>query len=375
MTGKQSPSPKSRSVDLDGRTYPVYVGPGLIEQAGELCEDMLDAPAFIITDEKVGPLYGDKLHEALCAIAPTVHRLDIPEGEASKSMEIYTALTDWLLGNGVRRQSPVFALGGGVVGDLAGFAAATTLRGLPFVQVPTTLLAQVDSAVGGKTGINSRFGKNLIGAFHQPKCVLADLSTLQTLPGRQLRAGYAEILKYGLIRDAGFFDWLEKYGKPLISGERDSQAFAVDKSCAVKADIVAADEHESGLRMILNFGHTFGHVFEWAAGYDATCLLHGEGVALGMICAARLSARLGYIGENDVARIVNHIESVGLPTRLGQLDGFPDIGTEELIRAMQSDKKADAGGVRFVILRGIGHAEIVSGLDPATLTHVLEEIY
>jgi 3-dehydroquinate synthase len=287
--------------------------------------------------------------------------LVVPPGDGSKSLDSLGRLISELLDRKVERSTTLVALGGGVIGDLAGFAAAVTLRGLDFVQIPTSLLAQVDSSVGGKTGINAKQGKNLIGAFHQPRLVLADTSVLTTLPRREMLAGYAEVVKYGLIRDPGFFHWLEAHGADLIDGERAELEHAVVKSCRAKAEVVAADERESGLRALLNLGHTFGHALEAETGYGDE-LLHGEGVAVGMVMAFDLSVQRGHCPPEDADRVRRHLAAVGLPT------GFADLAprhwdVERLIGHMSRDKKVSGGRITYVLVRGIGEAYLDSAVD------------
>ena len=316
----------------------------------------------MITNEVVAPLYLDRLLAA-CG-GGDITTVVLPDGERHKTLDTISGIYDQLLAGGIDRKSTLVALGGGVVGDITGFAAATWLRGVRYIQIPTTLLAQVDSSVGGKTGVNLPLGKNMIGAFHQPACVIADMDTLQTLPGREVRAGLAEVLKYGLINDADFFDWLANHAAGLLALEGDLLAEAVARCCRAKADIVARDERESGVRALLNLGHTFGHAIEAAAGYGAW--LHGEAVAAGMVMAADLSHRLGWLEAQAARRIRDVLEGdFGMPV-------IPpaDISTDRYLELMASDKKAEQGRIRFVLLRGIGQAEIADGVapDPLALT-------
>jgi 3-dehydroquinate synthase len=296
----------------------------------------------------------------------------LPPGEATKSMAQLAELSDRLLDLGVERTTTLVAFGGGVIGDLAGFAAAIALRGLDYVQIPTTLLAQVDSAIGGKTGINTRHGKNLIGAFHQPRLVLSDTAVLGSLPPRELRAGYAEVVKYGLIDRPDFFAWLEAHGGALLAGEPAAQQHAILESCRAKAAVVAADERELGARGLLNLGHTFAHALEAACGYGDE-LLHGEAVALGIVMAFELSARLGLCPEDDARRVRAHLAAVGLPTALSMVrpEGF---ATEALLAAMGHDKKARGGRPRFVLARGIGRAFTGAEVEPAEIEALLDAI-
>jgi shikimate kinase/3-dehydroquinate synthase len=349
--------PRRRPVALGATSYDIVIGDGLLARAGALLAPVLPQKrAVVVTDETVAGLHLPALLAGLAEAGFEVRTVTVPPGEASKSMACYARVTDALLEAGVERQTCVVALGGGVVGDLAGFAAATVLRGLPFVQVPTTLLAQVDSSVGGKTGINTGFGKNLLGAFHQPRLVLADTATLATLPTRELRAGYAEIAKAGLIGDAALFAWCEAHGSALLAGERALQAEAVERACAFKASVVGDDEREekpSGGRALLNLGHTFGHALEAEYGYGGE-LLHGEAVAVGLGLAFLLSAKLEFCASGDAARVIRHIESVGLPAELGALGRR--FSAVRLMGHMQRDKKMRDGRLAFVLARGIGQA-------------------
>jgi shikimate kinase/3-dehydroquinate synthase len=294
-------------------------------------------------------------------------------GEATKNLEVYTDVVDQLLEARVERRTAVIALGGGVVGDLAGFAAATTLRGLPFVQIPTTLLSQVDSSVGGKTGVNTRRGKNLVGAFYQPRMVLADTGVLATLPPRELRAGYAEIAKAGLIGDAAFFAWCERNGAAVVGGDREAQAEAIKRACAFKAAVVGDDEREekpNDGRALLNLGHTFGHALEAEYGYDGG-LLHGEGVAVGLGLAFKLSARLGHCAEADAQRVIAHVSAVGLPAELSMLNRRFSAAT--LIGHMRRDKKVRDGALNFVLSRGIGQAFTSADVPPDAVMDLLRD--
>ena len=351
-----------------GRDYDIYIGPGLTHRAAELLPfDPAGRGAFIVTDANAAP-YARAVAVALeSAGAWPVHTLTLPPGEGTKSWEQLRAIVDWLLERRVRRGTPLFAVGGGVVGDIAGFAAAVTLRGLPYIQVPTTLLAQVDSAVGGKTGLNVPAGKNLVGAFYQPAAVIADTGALATLPPREMAAGYAEVLKYALIGDPALFDWLEAHGAEVLAGARGAVAHAVAASCQAKADIVTADEREEGRRALLNLGHTFGHALEAACGYDGR-LLHGEAVAIGMALALDVSARLGLAPEGDRERALAHMDALGLPTRAAEIEGL-EATPEALMELMAGDKKAAADGTaRLVLLEGIGQAFVTSDV-PAEVLH------
>ncbi len=342
--------PSTVPVPLGARGYDVVVGEGLLEQAGDrVAEALGPCRLVVVADEALGatPHLG-RLRSALDAPVLTVE-----PGEGSKSPERYLRLMDELLALRPDRETAIVAFGGGVIGDLAGFAAATLLRGVRYVQVPTTLLAQVDSSVGGKTGINARHGKNLIGAFHQPALVLADLGTLATLPARERRAGYAEVVKYGLLGDAAFFAWLETHGAAALAGDGEALRRVVVTSVAAKAAIVVADEEErSDRRALLNLGHTFAHAYEALTGYGAT-LLHGEAVALGLVEAFRLSHRLGLCPAADVARVEAHLAQVGLTHCRS---GLPPCAPEAVLAAMRADKKALGGRLAFILVRGIGAA-------------------
>ncbi|MDO5657075.1 MAG: 3-dehydroquinate synthase [Paracoccus sp. (in: a-proteobacteria)] len=356
-------------VELGARSYEVRIGEGLIARAGAEIAPLLTRPrAAIITDESVAALHLAALEAALRAegIAPVALRL--PAGEATKSWAHLGQTVEWLLDQKIERRDMVIALGGGVIGDLAGFASAILRRGVRFVQIPTSLLAQVDSSVGGKTGINSPHGKNLIGAFHQPSLVLADISVLETLPERDFLAGYGEVVKYGLLGDAAFFDWLEENGPKLRADARLRQK-AVAHSVAMKAGIVARDETEQGERALLNLGHTFCHALEAATGYTDR-LLHGEGVAIGCALAFDLSARMGLCAQEDPSRVAAHLAAMGMPARLSDIAGeLPD--NARLIDLMGQDKKVVDGRLRFVLARGIGEAFICDDVNRADLDATL----
>jgi 3-dehydroquinate synthase len=351
-------------VELGARSYEVVVGSGLLGRAGPALAGVLRRPdAIIVTDANLaGTPHLGVLEGSLEAAGIARRRIVLPSGESTKSMAQLAELLDRLLDLGLDRTTTIVACGGGVIGDLAGFAAAILLRGLDCVQVPTTLLAQVDSAIGGKTGINTRHGKNLVGAFHQPRLVLADTAVLASLPVRELRAGYAEVVKYGLIDRPDFFAWLEAHGREVLAGDAAAQQHAVVESCRAKAAVVAADEREGGVRALLNLGHTFAHALETACGYGDE-LLHGEAVALGLVLAFELSVRLGLCPAADAERVRAHLGAVGLPTTLGAVRsaGFDRVA---LLAAMGHDKKAEAGRPRFVLTRGIGRA--FAGVEVAT---------
>lgn len=348
-------------VPLGERAYDILVGRGLIETAGSRIAALGARAAAVVTDEHVGPLYAGLLARSLEAQGLRVTVVTLPPGEATKSYASLERVCDAVLGAKIERGDLVVALGGGVIGDLAGFAAAVVRRGVRFVQVPTTLLSQVDSSVGGKTGINSRHGKNLVGAFHQPSLVLADTALLDTLTAREMRAGYAEVAKYGLIDDERFFSWCEAHWRSIFSGgpERDE---AVAQSCRAKAAVVVRDEHENGDRALLNLGHTFGHALERITQYDSARLVHGEGVAIGLALAFRFSAALGLCPAADAERVEAHLSVAGLPTRLAHVPG--GCGTvDALLDAMAQDKKVKGGALTFILARGIGKSFIAPGIE------------
>jgi shikimate kinase/3-dehydroquinate synthase len=364
-------SPRRLSLALSSGSYEVVVGEDLLARAGALLAPVLQQPrAVVITDETVGKLHLQTLLDGLTQTAIAVRHITVPAGEGSKDMATYGRVVDELLEGGVERRTTVIALGGGVVGDLAGFVAATTLRGLPFVQIPTSLLSQVDSSVGGKTGINTRQGKNLLGAFHQPRMVLADISTLVTLPLRELRAGYAEIVKAGLIGDASFFAWCEANAAALIAGDRDLQGEAVLRACAFKAQVVGDDEREekpNDGRALLNLGHTFGHALEAESGYGT--ILHGEAVATGIGLAFKLSRDLGLCDGAETDRVVAHLTAVGLPAELSLLNRR--FSAEKLVAHMRRDKKMRDGALNFVLVRGIGQAFTKNDVPPEAVIALL----
>jgi len=348
-------------VALGERTYPILIEAGLLGRAGPVLAPLArNGRLVVVSDENVWAAQGARFAAGL-AIEPIV----LPPGEATKSWQVLADLVERLLALGVERGDHIVALGGGVIGDLAGFAAAIVKRGCNYVQVPTTLLAQVDSSVGGKTAINAAAGKNLVGAFHQPSLVLIDPLCLDTLPARQLRAGYAEIVKYGLIGDPAFFAWCEANGAALIAGDLDARAYAIETGVAAKAAIVAEDERETaGRRALLNFGHTFAHALEAETGFS-DALLHGEAVALGMVLAFRLSAQRGLCSGADAERVAAHLGSIGLPTLLQE-------SGEALAARMAHDKKARGGRIPFVLVRGIGRAFVDTSVDPADVAAFLD---
>jgi shikimate kinase/3-dehydroquinate synthase len=362
------------SVVLPSTSYDVVIGDNLLARAGALLAPKLPQKrAVVVTDDVVAPLHLATLLDGLHETGFSTSEIVVPSGEASKNVEMYLGVVDQLLESRVERRTAVIALGGGVVGDLAGFAAATTLRGLPFVQVPTTLLSQVDSSVGGKTGVNTRRGKNLVGAFYQPRMVLADTGTLATLPPRELRAGYAEIVKAGLIGDTAFFDWCDRFGPAVVAGDREAQAEAIRRACAFKAAVVGDDEREekpNDGRALLNLGHTFGHALEAEYGYDGG-LLHGEGVAIGLGLAFKLSARLGLCAQADADRVVGHVARVGLPAELAMLNRR--FSASGLVAHMRRDKKMRDGTLQFVLARGIGHAFTTPDVPPEAVLDLLRD--
>jgi len=369
---KTSPIERVR-VGLEGRGYDIVIGPGLLNRLGTLVKETVgDRRLILVSDETVAGIYRAKVEAALEAAGlPAPPAVLIPAGEESKSLKSYADAAERILALGIDRKTVILALGGGVVGDLAGFLAATLLRGIDFIQVPTTLLSQVDSSVGGKTGIDSAHGKNLIGAFHQPLLVVADTDTLTTLPPRELKAGYAEVVKYGLLGDAAFFEWLEENGADVLQGDPAAQVYAIRRSCEAKAAIVAADEREGGQRALLNLGHTFGHALEAESGFGHV-LNHGEGVSIGMVMAFDLSVRMGHCAPNDLMRMRNHLRSHGLPVSPPHEVGF---ASHALIRRMQGDKKAERGRLTFVLVKGIGQAfiakDVAQSVVEAALSHAL----
>ncbi len=332
----------------DGRSYDIRIGAGLLGESASWQGLPRAAAALIVSNTTVAPLYAERLRAQLLAHYLRVDVVVLPDGEQHKDWASLNTIIDHLLGQALDRKTVLFALGGGVIGDMTGFAAAIYMRGVPFVQVPTTLLAQVDSSVGGKTAINHPLGKNMLGAFYQPERVIADLDTLDTLPDRELRAGLAEIIKYGPIADVGFLCWLEDNLHALLERDKTVLGYAVQRSCEIKAEVVAADEREQGLRAILNFGHTLGHAIEAGLGYGAW--LHGEAVACGMLLAADLSQRQGLLNEQAVLRLRTLIERAGLPVQP------PRLGAERYLQLMRVDKKAEAGAIRFVLIEGLGQA-------------------
>ncbi len=359
---------ESVSIDLSERSYSIQIGGGQLEQASTFSGLPKASAAMIVTNDVVAPLYLEKLKSSLAPHYKSIVQVVLPDGEEHKTWGSLNLIFDALLGAGCDRKTVLFALGGGVVGDMTGFAAATFMRGVPFVQIPTTLLAQVDSSVGGKTGINHPLGKNMVGAFYQPQRVICDLDTLMTLPVRELSAGLAEVIKYGPIADMAFFDWIEAQLPSLLAREPAALAKAVRRSCEIKADVVGQDERESGLRAILNFGHTFGHAIETGMGYGRW--LHGEAVGCGMVMAARLSAKVGLTDEAFVERLKRVIQAAGLPVVAPVLDASDNAA--RYLSLMRLDKKAEAGDIRFVLVDGKGRA-YVRGASDAIVTRVIHE--
>jgi 3-dehydroquinate synthase len=351
------------TVGLADRSYSIYIGSDLLGHAELLLSHIPRKKAAVVTNTTVAPLYLELLRTVLQSHGVDTIPVILPDGEQYKNSETLGLIYDALLSHRCERNTPLIALGGGVIGDMTGYAAATYLRGVPFIQIPTTLLSQVDSSVGGKTGINHPLGKNMIGAFYQPKIVLADISTLNTLSDQELRAGIAEVIKYGLIRDMPFFEWLEQNMEKLLARDADVLQYAITRSCQNKAEVVAADERENGERALLNLGHTFGHAIETGMGYGAW--LHGEAVAAGTIMAADLSCRLSWLSDNDVTRIRKLFERACLPVVA------PALGVEKYMQLMGLDKKVVGGKIRFVLLKEIGNAVVSDNVEPELLRQTL----
>ncbi|KKZ88525.1 3-dehydroquinate synthase [Rhizobium phaseoli] len=367
-----APAVQTVHVPLGERAYDILIGPGLIARAGaEIALRLKGRKAAVITDENVAPLYLDALVASLDAAGIASAAVVLPAGEKTKSFEHLMTACDKVLEARVERNDCVIALGGGVIGDLSGFAAGIVRRGVRFVQVPTSLLAQVDSSVGGKTGINSRHGKNLIGVFHQPDLVLADTDALNTLSEREFRAGYAEVAKYGLIDKPDFFAWLEANWKAVFTGGA-ARIEAIATSCQAKADVVVADERENGQRALLNLGHTFGHALEAATAYDSRRLVHGEGVSIGMVLAHEFSARMNLASPDDARRVERHLQAVGLPTRMAEIPG--DLPPAEvLMDAIAQDKKVKGGKLTFILTRGIGQSFVADDVPASEVISFLRE--
>lgn len=350
------------NVELAERSYPIHIGANLLSRSELVIPHIVGKQVMIVTNETIAPLYLAQIKQSFASFQ--VSEVILPDGEEFKNLTVLNQIFDALLQNHFERKCTLVALGGGVIGDMTGFAAACYQRGVPFIQIPTTLLAQVDSSVGGKTGVNHELGKNMIGAFYQPRCVIADTETLNTLDDRQLSAGIAEVIKYGLIRDLPFFEWLEQNMQLLLERDPDALAYAIERSCQNKAEVVAADEKEGGVRATLNLGHTFGHAIEAGAGYGKW--LHGEAVGTGMLMAADLSQRMGMLTSEDVQRIDNIIDHAQLPTRA---PANMDYAT--FMKYMSVDKKVEAGVIRLVLLQAIGQAIITSDYDLALLAETI----
>ncbi|MFO1120847.1 MAG: 3-dehydroquinate synthase [Hyphomicrobiales bacterium] len=364
-------SQQSVAVALGDRSYDILIGDGLLARSGAIVSPLLRRPVTaIVTDENLARTHLDALQASLAAAGITATAVVLPPGEGSKSFAQLARVCDALLGAGIERRDRIIAFGGGVIGDLAGFAAAILRRGVDFIQIPTSLLAQVDSSVGGKTGINTAHGKNLVGAFHQPVAVITDIALLDTLPRRELAAGYAEVAKYGLLGDASFFEWLEGNAELLMRGDRQARIHAIRRSCAAKARIVAEDETETGVRALLNLGHTFGHALEAATGYSQR-LLHGEGVAIGMVQAFRFSEGLGLCRPGTADRVARHLKGAGLPVAASEIPGeLPP--PEALVEIMRQDKKAQGGKLTFILARGIGEAFVAKDVAEADVVAFLK---
>jgi 3-dehydroquinate synthase len=348
-------------IEFAERSYNIHIGNSLLDDAGIFQELPKASVAVIVSNTTIAPIYAARLHASLQGKYKTIHNIVLPDGEAHKTWQTLNLIFDDLLKHSCDRKTTLFALGGGVVGDMTGFAAASYMRGVPFVQVPTTLLAQVDSSVGGKTGINHPLGKNMVGAFYQPQLVLCDLSTLTTLPARELSAGLAEVIKYGPIADMVFFDWIEANMEALLARDSAALAHAVKRCCEIKAWVVGQDEREAGLRAILNFGHTFGHAIEAGLGYGAW--LHGEAVGCGMVMAAQLSQRLGLVDVAFVARLTVLIQKAGLPTVAPALAQGEQTNADRYLELMRVDKKAEAGEIKFILINQPGHCVVQTAPD------------
>jgi 3-dehydroquinate synthase len=354
---------KELQVALNDKGYPIYIGTGLLRQKELLVKHIKSKQVLIVTNTTISPLYLDDVIKCLQGFQVEV--IELPDGEQYKNLENLTKIFDQLLTKKFSRNSTLIALGGGVIGDMGGFAAACYQRGIPFVQIPTTVLAQVDSSVGGKTGVNHPLGKNMIGAFYQPQCVIADIDVLDTLDDRQLSAGIAEVIKYGLIRDLDFFEWLEKNISLLLARDKAALAYIIERSCINKAEIVAEDEFEAGVRAILNLGHTFGHAIETGMGYGE--YLHGEAVAIGIGYAADLSRRMGWITSNDIARILSLLKRAQLPVAPPK-----EMDVSQFLDLMAVDKKNVDGKIRLILLESIGKATLPISIDQSLLEQTLK---
>ena len=356
---------RTLTVELGDRSYPIHIGAGLLERVDLVIEKMPQKTVALVTNTTVEPLYSRRFVAALEAAGVRVVPVVLPDGEAHKNWETLNRIFDLLIAGRCERKTTVIALGGGVIGDLAGFAAAIYQRGVPFIQVPTTLLAHVDSAVGGKTAINHPLGKNMIGAFYQPRAVIIDTDTLETLPEREFAAGVAEVIKYGAIRDDEFFSWLEQHIERVMARDPDALGYAIERSCINKAEVVGQDERETGQRALLNYGHTFGHAIETGVGYGAW--LHGEAVAVGMVLAARLSRRLGFLSAQDVVRITVLLQRARLPV------DAPELSVERYFELMAHDKKVEGGRLRFILLRRLGEAFVASDVPDTAVEEILTQ--
>lgn len=371
---KHIPQALCLTVSLFERSYPIFIGTNLLNDIDVwLSPELKDKKAFIITDYNVRAAVTDKFQSAIVPYMKSVSVMELPPGEQTKSFDRFQVLIEWLIESGIKRDSLIFAVGGGVIGDLTGFAAASVLRGVEFIQIPTTLLSMVDSSVGGKTGINSKFGKNMVGAFYQPQAVIIDLDTLKTLPRREWLAGYAEIVKTALLGDADFFTWLEINTNKMIGMNPVTVMRAIEKSCNMKAEIVAADEHEeNGTRAKLNLGHTFAHALENLCGYTSE-LLHGEAVGIGLVLAARLSQAMNYLSEGDVLRITHHLRTAGLRTEIRDIKLPNGTTPENIIDLMRKDKKSTADGMVFVVMPRLGDAELAYNVPEGLVYKIIKE--
>jgi shikimate kinase / 3-dehydroquinate synthase len=365
QSAAELPSMASIQIELADRSYPIHIGPRLLDDHQLFARTIPSQNVFVVTNEIVAPLYLDRLKQSL--VGKRVESIVLPDGEAHKTLSTVSSIFDALVAARMNRDAVIIALGGGVVGDMAGFAAACYQRGVDYIQVPTTLLAQVDSSVGGKTAVDHPGGKNLIGAFHQPRAVIADTTTLSTLADRELRAGLAEAIKYGFIRDLSLLDWIESNAANLLARDPQALAYAIKRSCEIKAEIVAIDEREQGLRAILNLGHTFGHAIETATGYGEW--LHGEAVAAGIVLAAKMSHRLGWLSATDCQRVSDVIQKLQLPT------ATPKIGAQRALALMGMDKKVQVGTIRLVLLKRLGEAVVTGDYSSDALAATLTEAF
>ncbi|MEM6811912.1 MAG: 3-dehydroquinate synthase [Pseudomonadota bacterium] len=364
--------PSSIDLDLDHRSYSIHIGKGLLEKTPELIPfDCSDRQIFILYDENTYP-YAQVIEEAMAGHCANTKMKSMKGGEKTKSYDGLSEVTEWLLENSVNRNSVLVALGGGVIGDLGGFAASVILRGIDYVQIPTTLLAQIDSSVGGKTGINTPQGKNLVGSFYQPKTVICDVGTLGTLPDREFKAGYAEMVKYGLINNPDFFEWLNSQNDNLLNTKNDALIKAIEISCQSKSNVVAADETEKGQRALLNLGHTFGHALEAACKYDGR-LLHGEAIAIGMVLAFELSVKMEICPQEDLQKVIAHFERYDIKTRIAQIHPQITQTSDELIELMYKDKKAMGDKIGFIIVDGIGKAHQSFDVKMDDVKYVIEQ--